>query len=640
MSGEGMFAPNPRLQRTPLRAPLSRKPLGGTKWFFVPSWGTARSSVRMALIVGMTWFGGTNLLVGGDVPRERIYYTTRRPEGWQLHLLEAGSAPKQITNDPALSYDAAFSPDAHWLVFCSERSGSPQLYAMDLARRGSTRQLTAGPYQHAAPAFTPDGKDLLFVGDRDGSADVFRMAFRPDGSLTGDDAVNLTRDPASDFRPAVSPDGMRIAFSSDRDVGRVYPFKAEIYVMNRDGSGVRRVTSLEGMSGSPVWSSDGRRIYFYSDHDGGTFRIWAVDADGHNPHALTPKDLTALSPAVLPNGRIAFAARRGDGFEIRSLAEDGSGLRSESGLQDCRAPAVERSTGRIVCVGPGRPGGPPPFLSPSAHVEVRLPDRTLEVRGIHGFFCGFGPDGREVATGRWLGSEEEADMHLVASRPDGSAERELFRPPKRAAIWGISWATRADLLAFTVGPTFAADDAVVDIWTVRGDGTGARNLTAGKYRNNAFPDITPDGREIVFRSTRDGNRDLYLMRSDGTDVQRIVSGPGTHTMPSISPSADLVVFSTFQLWLQRLKGRRPEGAALLYQEFFPSVHPRFSPDGKWIAFVSRRAWLNDEGPLSNGNSQPYGEIFVAPVSGGGEPIRLTHDRWEDSVPCWGSTSRR
>jgi Tol biopolymer transport system component len=263
---------------------------------------------------------------------------------------------------------------------------------------------------------------------------------------------------------------------------------------------------------------------------------------------------------------------------------------------------------------------------------------VLEIQATHAFFCAFGPGGREIATGRWLTPDESDDMRLVASRPDGSAERQLFRPKRKDWIWGLSWAREADLVAFALGPIFADDDAVVDIWTVHGDGTGARNLTAGKH-HNGFPDITPDGKAIVFRSSRDGGRDIYLMKPDGTDVRRMTSGEGSRSMPAISPKGDLVVFATFSLYLQALTAGRPEGNPRLLRKFAPSVHPRFSPDGKWIVFVSREPWLNDEGPLSDGESQPYGEIFVMPVDGSAEPIRLTHDPWEDSVPCWGPIPR-
>src|SRR5207344_199075 len=95
-------------------------------------------------------------------------------------------------------------------------------------------------------------------------------------------------------------------------------------------------------------------------------------------------------------------------------------------------------------------------------------------------------------------------------------------------------------------------EAVVDIWTVHGDGSGARNLTGGRFRNNAFPDLTPDGKEIVFRSNRDGDKSVYLMDADGTNVRRITPGEGVQSMPSISPAGDLVAFSTFQLQLQPL----------------------------------------------------------------------------------------
>jgi Tol biopolymer transport system component len=228
---------------------------------------------------------------------------------------------------------------------------------------------------------------------------------------------------------------------------------------------------------------------------------------------------------------------------------------------------------------------------------------------------------------------------------DGSGAREVFRPAKTLDVWATSWARRANLIAFTTGPQFAPDDAVVDIWTVQGDGAKpATNLTTGKFRNNAFPDLTADGSELVFRTTRDGNKEIYLMKSDGTDVRRITNDPGSDTMPSISPSGDMIAFSSnrdggaalFQIYLQPLKDGNPKGAPRLFAHGdSPNMHSRFSPDGKWLVFVSARGWLNDEPPLSNYNPQPYGELFVAPIDGSAAPIRLTHNKWEDSIPCWG-----
>jgi Tol biopolymer transport system component len=147
------------------------------------------------------------------------------------------------------------------------------------------------------------------------------------------------------------------------------------------------------------------------------------------------------------------------------------------------------------------------------------------------------------------------------------------------------------------------------------------------------------------RNTRDGNKEIYLMNSDGTDVRRITNNAADDTMPSISPSGDMIAFSSdraggqFQIYLQPIKDGRPAGASRqLTHGFAPNMHSRFSPDGKWLAYASARGWLNDEYPFSNDNPQPYGELFVAPVDGSGEPIRLTHNKWEDSIPSWGVLS--
>jgi Tol biopolymer transport system component len=595
-------------------------------------------TVRLAA-GALWWLAAATLLMAEDERRGRLLYTSIRPAALDVYLFEPGSAAKALTDGPGHNYDAAFSPDGRWVVFSSEQSGNPHLYVLDLEHPGAARQLTRGRHMDAAPAFTPDGKTLLFVSDRDGNADVFSMPFLPD-SASGVQAKNLTHDTGGDFRPAVSPDGKTVAFSSDRDNERSFPFRAEIYAMDLNGLSPRRLTTLGAMSGSPAWSRDGRTLYFYSG-SGRTFRIWAMNSDGTSQRPLTPQSRSALSPAVMPTARVAFVSTA-DGFAIMSVAADGTDPRSETEAQQaCRTLAFDQR-GRMLCTGRGSREGealePDGGLALGTHDEIRLPDRILDLQGVHGRFCSISPDGSEFVESESRKSDDSNATHLVVRRFDGSAIRDVFAPSKGMPVWATSWARRADLIAFTVGPQFASDDDIVDIWTVHSDGSNPKNLTQGKYRNNAFPDLTADGRQLVFRSTRNGDKDLYLMNSDGTNVRQVTKDPETDTMPTISPNGDLIAYSgnEFELFLQPLKDGRPDGRRrLLLQEDGPIVHSRFSPDAKWIAFASMRAWLNDEAPLSTDNFQPYGEVFVAPVDGKSEPIRVTHNRWQDSVPCWG-----
>jgi TolB protein len=104
---------------------------------------------------------------------------------------------------------------------------------------------------------------------------------------------------------------MRIAFTSNRDGN------PEIYVVNRDGSGLRRLTSHPENDVTPTWSPTGQQIAFTSNR-GGNPNIWIMNADGSQPRRITAEshaDRATWSPA--PFNEIAYTARSGGGFDIK-----------------------------------------------------------------------------------------------------------------------------------------------------------------------------------------------------------------------------------------------------------------------------------------------------------------------------------
>ncbi len=97
---------------------------------------------------------------------ETIVYTTLRPANWDVFLFEEGNEKtERLTDDPALDYNATFSPDGQWVVFTSERTGNPELFALHVISR-TLRQLTHHEALDDAAAFSPSGKSIAFVSTR------------------------------------------------------------------------------------------------------------------------------------------------------------------------------------------------------------------------------------------------------------------------------------------------------------------------------------------------------------------------------------------------------------------------------------------------------------------------------------------
>jgi Tol biopolymer transport system component len=116
----------------------------------------------------------------------------------------------------------------------------------------------------------------------------------------------VTRDPGDDFSPDFSPDGREIAFYSTRNVNR------DVYVINSDGSGERRLTGGAGQSSFPAYSPDGQSIA-YSYSEGDSVSIWILRRPTIDAPWQAPERLPVIGgpPRWSPDGSMVVFAQAG-----------------------------------------------------------------------------------------------------------------------------------------------------------------------------------------------------------------------------------------------------------------------------------------------------------------------------------------
>jgi Tol biopolymer transport system component len=227
------------------------------------------------------------------------------------------------------SFDAAWSQDGSRFAFIT--IVSPVLADLYVARGDGTRarRVTTG-FGDGGPEWSPSGDTLAFHTNRDGNHEIHLMKVDRPWSTW-----NLTRNLANDCGcddpfyiyapPSFSPDGRRLTFTSDLAAPGL---NLDIYTINRDGTGLRRLTTDAGVDAESDWSPDGRRIAFNSNRDG-DHELYVMDTDGRHPRQLTRNQATDRQPEWSPTGhRLAYASDVGGTDDIWVMNANGSRARN------------------------------------------------------------------------------------------------------------------------------------------------------------------------------------------------------------------------------------------------------------------------------------------------------------------------
>ncbi len=478
---------------------------------------------------------------------------------WQVGT--SGGEARRLTSHPGQETDAAISPDGREVAFTAQYDGPAEAYVMPLTG-GLPERLTFEGQRAVVAGWTPDGRVLYSTSHYATLTDVQLVAIDPHTRVRS--FIPL----AQAAQGAYDDTGTALYFTRYRDQGSQTKRYKGGTAQNiwRFSPGDREATPLtsgyEGTSCWPMWWRG--RVYFASDRDG-TMNLWSMKPDGSDLRQHTRHGDFGVKAPSLSAGRIAY--QNGADIWLYDISADKTGIVPITILSDfdqtrerwITKPAehvsrmeVSPTGDRVVLTVRGRV-----FVVPAGQGRIAA---TAGAPGVRYDNATFMPDGKSI---------------LVLGDPTG--EMEFWRAPADG-VGPLEQITRGSTNRRMIG--LPSPDGQWIAYTQHQESLWVHNVKTGESRHIA------DSSRFAF-----GDPD-FSWSPDSRLLAFANSVPNTNTVLYFY---DVGASRTIPVTSERVN----------------SASPSFSPDGKWLYFLSDRSFHSAVGsPWGSYQPEPY---FPAPT---------------------------
>lgn len=476
---------------------------------------------------------------------------------------------KRLTPDQNAIFPT-LSPDGKYLAYFKRENTTGTLWLKDMASGSAVQIMPDGTYFDLA--FSPDGTQIYY--------NTGNIRDHPNGTLYripifGGKPQEVLRNVISPL--AISPDGKQIAVVKG-DVG--------FTVIDENGKEAGNLLEPLGMTFYPVswgsqmsWSPDGERVVLCGKGDDGLAKLLEFSVKERTARFVSIPNFSQIDDAIwLADGAgllVTAKEKEGEPYQIWRVAyPSGKAVRVTHDFNDYDWISLTQDSKTLV-------------------VQQSSNKTTV-------WLAPFGE--AENARQLTFGSEAQDGYFGLAFAPDGKI---IFTSPRSGNV---------------------------DLWQMNADGSNQQPLTADEGSLNISPRFTPDGRYIVFVSSRNGGAaHLWRMDADGRNPLQLTGGAtGYERAFEISADGNQVYYvkaaglrgATF--FRISIEGGEPVELTDSYES---SGTIAASPDGKLLA---RYLYLND-------SKQPW-KLGVFPVEGG-EPIKLLNVNTYRGIVRWSSDGK-
>ena len=494
------------------------------------------------------------ILIGGGIVAVGLRYVIQRSLLSNRPVTGSNAKLQRLTTSGKAS-DAAISPDGKWVAHVKSDAGQQSLWLRQVATTSDTQIVPPSPQSYYGITFSKDGNYIYYVQGEPNNPTTRHLYQVP---VLGGSSRKVIENVASPV--SLSPDGTRLAFVRANFVSG----ENALVVANADGTGERQVAVRKlpntYSAGGPSWSPDGKRLALSvtvgppNEAVAGNIVV-EVQVESGAERPITSEKWPAVG-----SGQVAWLT-------------DGSGL---------VVIALDRSTASSQLWHISYPGG--------------------EVRKITNDLNNYDRVSLTVDSSALVTVQTEGEMNVWVA-PQGDAGRaKQISSGRSDGQQGLSWMPDGKIVYTSRGGGFG------DIWSMEQDGKNQKQLTANA-RANYGPWATPDGRYIVFTSTRArSTRSIWRMDPDGGNLKQLTEGSGD-LYPQSSPDGRWVVFQSTRSGSARVWKVSIDGGEPLRLTDKWSVNPTVSPDGSLIACFYR--------------DEPNQLVKVAIIPfAGGDPVKL------------------